>query len=99
MNITSADMTRTELSRKRESYTTKFRQLNSDWQHTGIKFRMPSKDEDVAGTDSWFIALCAGWSLIEYECKRMGINADGYVVSQIKMYKMYQSQLTKMGVS
>jgi hypothetical protein len=110
----TSHMTRTELSRERESYTTKFRQLNSDWQHTGIEFRLPSKDEDVGniavrykeaekflltktGTDFWFIALCAGWSLIEYGCKRMGINADGYVVSQIKMYKMYQSQLTKMG--
>lgn len=49
------------------------------------------------GTDFWFIILCAFWGFIEYQACSWKLPAKGYVESQIGMYKMYQSQLTRMG--
>jgi len=49
------------------------------------------------GTDFWFIILCALWAFIEYQAKSYKLPADGYTESQIGMYKMYQSQLIRMG--
>lgn len=49
------------------------------------------------GSDFWFIILCALWAFIEYNAKRFKLPADGYTESQIGMYKMYQSQLIRMG--
>ena len=51
------------------------------------------------GTDFWFIILCAFWAFIEYQARRFKLPAEGYVESQIGMYKMYQSQLTRMGAT
>ena len=49
------------------------------------------------GTDFWFIVLCALWAFIEYQAKKYKLPAEGYTESQIGMYKMYQSQLIRMG--
>jgi hypothetical protein len=49
------------------------------------------------GTDFWFIVLCALWAFIEYQAKKYHLPAEGYTESQIGMYKMYQSQLIRMG--
>lgn len=49
------------------------------------------------GTDFWFVILCAFWGFIEYQACKWDLPAKGYLSSQIGMYKMYQSQLTRMG--
>lgn len=49
------------------------------------------------GTDFWFVILCAFWGFIEYQACKYHLPAKGYLSSQIGMYKMYQSQLTRMG--
>ena len=50
------------------------------------------------GSDFWFIALVAMWAFIEWGLAELGFPIDGYVVSQIKMYKSsYQTQLRKVG--
>ena len=107
-------MTPVQLARERQSYVTKFKALNDDWNHLDVRFPLPSESEDVeniairykqaekylltkTGTDFWFLLLCGGWAMIEYGLKRMGFNATGYTDTQIKMYKLYQSQLVKMG--
>lgn len=49
------------------------------------------------GSDFWFIALVAAWSFVEWAVAEMGFPADGYVLSQIKMYPVYQASTKKMG--
>lgn len=49
------------------------------------------------GTDFWFIVLCAFWGFVEYQACSYKLPAKGYLETQIGMYKMYQSQLTRMG--
>lgn len=51
------------------------------------------------GTDFWFIICCAFWAFIEYQACKFKLPATGYVEIQIGQYKMYQSQLTRMGAS
>ncbi len=51
------------------------------------------------GSDFWFIILCVGWGIIQKVAAYYGLPADGYVESQIKNYKMYQSQLIRMGAT
>jgi hypothetical protein len=109
-------MSPTEVQRQRNSYETKFMQINEDWKHLDVAFRMPTKDEHISniavryletekhlstrtGSDFWFLVLCAGWTFIQSVAKHAGYPADGYVTSQIGMYKMYQSQLQRLGAS
>jgi hypothetical protein len=49
------------------------------------------------GGDFWFIILCIGWGFIQYTACEYGLPAEGYVDSQIALYKIYQSQLIRMG--
>ncbi|CAH6421271.1 Hypothetical protein POVR2_LOCUS328 [uncultured virus] len=51
------------------------------------------------GGDFWFIVLCIGWGFIQYTACEYGLPADGYVDSQIAMYKIYQSQLIRLGAT
>ena len=51
------------------------------------------------GSDFWFIILCIGWGFIQCTAIEYGLPAEGYVKSQIANYKMYQSQLIRMGTS
>jgi hypothetical protein len=109
-------MTSTDIERYRNSYVTKFSQMNEDWKHLGITFDLPRPGENITniavryletekhlstktGTDFWFIILCAGWGFIQYMACEYGLPAEGYVDSQIRMYKMYQSQLIRMGTA
>jgi hypothetical protein len=109
-------MSSTDIERYRNSYVTKFSQMNEDWKHLGITFDLPRPGENITniavryletekhlstktGTDFWFIVLCAGWGFIQYMACEYGLPAEGYVDSQIRMYKMYQSQLIRMGTA
>lgn len=49
------------------------------------------------GSDFWFMALVAGWSFIEWAASEFGFPVDGFVLSQIKMYPVYQASTKKMG--
>lgn len=105
-----------ELKRCLNSYETKFRQMNKDWEHLGVVIEMPRPDEDISniavrymetekhlstrtGSDFWFIGLCVAWGFIQYTACEYGLPAEGYVQSQIAMYKIYQSQLIRMGAT
>lgn len=51
------------------------------------------------GSDLWFVCLVGLWGLIEWGASELGVPVHGYVLTQVKSYKMYKSQLTKMGQS
>ena len=109
-------MTHIEIARERSSYETKFKQINEDWKHLGVSFKIPTRDEDIGniairyqetekhlstktGSDFWFIILCVGWALGAKVMAYYQMPVDGYVESQVANYKMYQSQLIRMGTT
>ncbi len=51
------------------------------------------------GSDLWFIIMCIFWGLTEYAAKYFKLPIGDYTLTQIKMYKSYQSQLTKIGAT